>query len=318
MKSCIWVIICSAIISIRSVVSLAQVPTAPPSTEPSKATTNATVSPESANFAQGINATKPAAATTRPCVPQCRSGFLCLQGICVSACNPPCAEGFQCTAAAHCVPPPSVATVPAPIPNVTDKNAELKKRRQEKLALRQQYRSIPRISFSTDGALGTLKDGNVLEASFHIGLGFRKNIMKQFGVIAGANLIVGIWNDERIPTIELDYDAQTSTNVIGFDVELLPYFGPFTRFYVGPAVNLRGMYPHKNRLDVEIDPYYGPNQTIHFEDTLFLNYGVGAGVLLGSKESININGRMMSSFTQRMPLYIQLGISYDLPIEGDK
>jgi hypothetical protein len=45
------------------------------------------------------------------CVPQCRSGFMCHGGLCVSKCNPPCAEGQMCTAEGECMaavaPPPT-------------------------------------------------------------------------------------------------------------------------------------------------------------------------------------------------------------------
>lgn len=46
------------------------------------------------------------AATTaqaKDCVPACRDGYICHQGQCVTACNPPCAEDEQCTAGAQCV-----------------------------------------------------------------------------------------------------------------------------------------------------------------------------------------------------------------------
>jgi hypothetical protein len=38
------------------------------------------------------------------CVPACRPGYACAKGKCVSACNPPCAQGEICTAALTCVP----------------------------------------------------------------------------------------------------------------------------------------------------------------------------------------------------------------------
>ncbi|MFW6050286.1 MAG: hypothetical protein ACODAU_03885 [Myxococcota bacterium] len=41
---------------------------------------------------------------TEECVPRCRSGFVCHQGQCVSACNPPCAEGERCSSDGECVP----------------------------------------------------------------------------------------------------------------------------------------------------------------------------------------------------------------------
>lgn len=37
------------------------------------------------------------------CTPACRSGFICQQGQCISACNPPCAAGEQCSAQGECV-----------------------------------------------------------------------------------------------------------------------------------------------------------------------------------------------------------------------
>lgn len=38
------------------------------------------------------------------CEPACRDGFVCLEGACVSACNPVCGVGERCTADARCVP----------------------------------------------------------------------------------------------------------------------------------------------------------------------------------------------------------------------
>jgi hypothetical protein len=51
--------------------------------------------------------TQPAPATdaSGACVPTCRSGYTCIAGQCISACNPPCAAGEQCTASGECVRP---------------------------------------------------------------------------------------------------------------------------------------------------------------------------------------------------------------------
>jgi hypothetical protein len=38
------------------------------------------------------------------CVPDCRDGFVCVKGECVSGCNPPCDEGERCTADGQCIP----------------------------------------------------------------------------------------------------------------------------------------------------------------------------------------------------------------------
>ncbi|HXK18678.1 MAG TPA: hypothetical protein VNG33_12795, partial [Polyangiaceae bacterium] len=62
----------------------------------------------------GASGSKAAAA----CFPACRSAYVCLEGRCVSACNPPCAANERCTAAATCelAAPPPVAPPPAAPP----------------------------------------------------------------------------------------------------------------------------------------------------------------------------------------------------------
>lgn len=54
---------------------------------------------ESAPLAPENVAPAPAAV----CVPDCRPGFTCIDGQCVSACNPPCGTGTHCDASAMCV-----------------------------------------------------------------------------------------------------------------------------------------------------------------------------------------------------------------------
>lgn len=53
-----------------------------------------------------IVSTAPAtsAPPTATCLPECRSGFVCREGECVSACNPGCAENETCNAKRECVP----------------------------------------------------------------------------------------------------------------------------------------------------------------------------------------------------------------------
>ena len=51
--------------------------------------------------------TTPAANRTdaSTCLPACRPGFVCVVGVCVSACNPPCPSGMRCTPDLQCVSP---------------------------------------------------------------------------------------------------------------------------------------------------------------------------------------------------------------------
>jgi hypothetical protein len=48
------------------------------------------------------------------CVPDCRGGFVCVSGACVSACNPSCPAGQHCTLTRSC--DPDVAPAPANLP----------------------------------------------------------------------------------------------------------------------------------------------------------------------------------------------------------
>lgn len=58
------------------------------------------------------------------CFPACRSGYVCYQGQCIEACNPPCPDGERCSAEGECIPvakatrPPVAPIAPPPPPPV--------------------------------------------------------------------------------------------------------------------------------------------------------------------------------------------------------
>ena len=52
-------------------------------------------------------------AQAQSCVPECRDGFACIDGECVSACNPPCNEGERCSGDGFCVADTSPAAAAA-------------------------------------------------------------------------------------------------------------------------------------------------------------------------------------------------------------
>ncbi len=56
----------------------------------------------------------------KECIPACRPGFACVDGQCVSACNPPCAAGLECTPDLRCVAPaPAQQSAPMQQPVAT-------------------------------------------------------------------------------------------------------------------------------------------------------------------------------------------------------
>jgi hypothetical protein len=40
----------------------------------------------------------------KTCVPECRSGYVCIDGLCVENCNPPCPKNYYCTGKGECLP----------------------------------------------------------------------------------------------------------------------------------------------------------------------------------------------------------------------
>jgi hypothetical protein len=57
-------------------------------------------------------------AQSNECFPECRDGYLCHEGACIEACNPPCAEGKTCSSEGQCVKGNSSPnTTVAPIPD---------------------------------------------------------------------------------------------------------------------------------------------------------------------------------------------------------
>lgn len=167
--------------------------------------------------------------------------------------------------------------------------------------------------FSSDLAAGTLKDGRINEFSIHFGIGFRKNVTEAFGFSLRTNLLLGFWEDTTVSEADRAIDAEYTTDLAGVDFELMPYIGPLQRFYFGPIVNYRVLRPNENSITVEVDPWYGDDVEVKFPDEEFFTMGFGGGFLLGSKELVNVNWRILSSLTQRMPVYIQAGVSFDLP-----
>lgn len=90
-----------------SAILLAEAPLAPDHTAATFATSVSAVS-------RSEPAATPATAAPRECVVPCRSGFTCVDGSCLSACNPPCEAGLTCTSAGECIVEPPVAPAPPP------------------------------------------------------------------------------------------------------------------------------------------------------------------------------------------------------------
>lgn len=58
-------------------------------------------------------------APDKDCLPSCRPGYLCLEGRCVSPCNPPCPGGEVCSRNGKCIPAVPYATTALPARSAT-------------------------------------------------------------------------------------------------------------------------------------------------------------------------------------------------------
>jgi len=114
------------------------------------------------------------------CIPDCRKGFLCVEGRCVSACNPPCGADETCTEARECAksapatPPPSpptVAPAPAPAPPPSSTNTAAATTNDGPKPTRYPYDQF-RIALGGGVGLGVVPDGTGFPFSFLGGLAF--------------------------------------------------------------------------------------------------------------------------------------------------
>jgi hypothetical protein len=73
---------------------------------------------ETADSSAGVSPGTPATAApavdpNTPCLPPCRSGYLCHKGQCISLCNPPCPPGTICTGNGECISEGQTRSAPA-------------------------------------------------------------------------------------------------------------------------------------------------------------------------------------------------------------
>lgn len=226
----------------------------------------------------------PASEDPNACLPECRSGHVCVKGQCVSACNPPCPDGLSCTAELTCVaaPPAASAVEPTDVAPVTP---QMQKRIDARRGVRME------AAFYLGGA-GTL-GGNDLDVPFDGraifgggiagSLAVRHHLSDRFG-LQGRLTVGHYW-------LNGSYDEGTSndaggmTNVI---VDFTPIFGPFGRFYVGPTVFVGGLFFNED----EVSLPNGFNEiNTRLNNTAVIGVGYELGFHFGEEEEISLNLR---------------------------
>ena len=165
------------------------------------------------------------------CIPTCRSGFMCVHGTCVSACNPLCAAGQTCSASGECIAdaPVQLAQPVQPIGfQPVRVSPEHEAERQRLRALRARLRlgmfvELGYMLFSVDGD----EDGGELDLSVpHFALGFelRKNFAYRVGVRFRAGVDFGVGSEEDF-LFDVSYRAWQTRILVNPNLR----FGPFAQ-----------------------------------------------------------------------------------------
>jgi len=262
------------------------------------ATTDAPAAPAAVEPAPAA----PAPAT--PCFPECRSGFTCHAGLCVSLCNPPCPDGYTCTEDARCqAPAPTAYTSPGISAQTLEAAAERQRLREEKRMqkqLRAAWAMVPRVTLHMEW-MWMFSD--IYRTGFEGAVGFQKNISPFFGIRARLGGLIGYvapepWdNDDRAVTWALQ-------------VDMVPFFGPLGHFFIGPMFWFEYFWNSEETLqdnsiwdDVSnVSVFEGPTGGL----------GIDMGVLLGDKSNFGVNWRVRTTLTlvEEFAAIFEFGFTY--------
>jgi hypothetical protein len=186
-------------------------------------------------------------------------------------------DGYYCIPAAPWVVPP-----PQEYPDPEEEAA---------MALRLQQRLRGRLSLGIQGGLGFLApkewthDSSLITGLAVLWAGYRRNFQPTFGlqVRGGAMLGFAAYNVTYSTSSDPKESDSDFTQVTGALLDVVPYFGPFGRFYVGPMAWL-GYISFSDK-----DLRAGPNGRFALQDGAMYGIGVSGGFVLGQREQIDLN-----------------------------
>ena len=238
------------------------------------------------------------------CVPGCRSSYVCVEARCVSACNPPCAEGSVCSAQAECIPSTDAVISESPVfqPEEPEVVSTVVQVEHSEVSQREIGYGPSEPNVSTDDFNGF---------RFHAGLSFGfggaiKEETKSMGIRIG--------NVDLAPTIGADIRG-----LFGFlnyvAVGISARFNFFNikdsrvdrMLLLDPGLTVRGRYPISLG-EMVIEPYgefsVGPTIFVSGEDAQDLDPTIvdfSVGYFLGLEAGATV------FFTSRIGAHIQLG-----------
>ena len=190
-------------------------------------------------------------------------------------CIPTCGSGYVCALNGNCV---RVSTSDT-LEHSTEELAE----RQQSTSRCQQARHMARIRLELDYQHVSIAD-SLSTNVYGIGVGLRKQLREFIGIAVRVGGSMGSMRYARADNSNMP----SSGNVFEAYAELLPYFGPFGRFYAAPAL-LAGYRGYSvSRLDV-----YSTGM-VELKPKWLHEIGGRLGLLLFEKEQLDLSIQLMS------------------------
>jgi len=168
----------------------------------------------------------------------------------------------------------------------------------------------PKFTIDLEGGIGILGfGGDVITPSFLALAGYRQNYASWFGLHVRAGLVLGIATFDASNSSSSSYstsESQTdSTSMTGGMLEVLPFFGPFGRFYFGPII--WGGYLNFGSSEL----YSAPVHEM-LESRAFLGLGGEMGWVLGDREQTVLSFAVREASLNSNTVFFTAGIGFQI------
>ena len=214
------------------------------------------------------------------CVPGCRSGFVCVAGTCVSACNPPCPAGQECTQGNRCAADAS-ALKQALKAAITEYDEEQRAKYRAK-SVRRHDGGYLRLGFNAGYAWDSAERGDVSTESRGAGgfleYAFGANV-SEHAVLGFGHHTFGVFSpNTEVGGAELEADHSAFYQILGL----------FLDYYLDPAAGWH--------VTATLGPGIANVQVLDGEETdagIGLALGAGYDFWIGEQWSLGAGARLL-------------------------
>jgi hypothetical protein len=182
------------------------------------------------------------------------------------------------------------------------------------LAVRVRSRMQPKFTLDLQGGFALIEPHRWSGTTSVAGLtgamlfGYRRNYQPRSGLLVRGGPILGFAAlGEEAASSSSSSSGTKSTTMSGFLLEVVPYYGPFGRFYVGPSAFLGYVGFFDDNLWRTTS-----ESAFHLSSGVMLGAGFSAGLLLGDREQTDINAslRVDCNPDHNLSVFLMAGIGY--------